>query len=40
MSWSEQVHPHTSSYCDIASLMTFAWDTFVAVPADWGQVQA
>ena len=29
-----------SSYCDIASLMTFAWDTFVAVPAGWRQVQA
>ena len=29
-----------SSYCDMTSLMTFAWDTFVAVPADWGQVQA
>jgi transglutaminase-like putative cysteine protease len=29
-----------SPYCDTAALMTFAWDTFAAVPAGWGQVQA
>ena len=29
-----------SPYCDTAALMTFAWYTFAAVPAGWGQVQA
>ena len=29
-----------SPYCDTAALMTFAWDTFTAVPPGWGQVQA
>ena len=29
-----------SPYWDTAALMTFAWDTFAAVPAGWGQVQA
>ena len=32
--------PNPSPYCDTAALMTFAWDTFAAVPAGWGQVQA